>query len=851
MILAERRSRSIPAAPTTPAPPTIPAPPTPIVGGGDRGEIHRGARPPGRTGLGGVLGLVGVGLLIQAVGEHLGRAGRVGDAQICLVVGIALIYIPCAWRLISASTPDRERGRTVVVLGLSLVISAYLLNPLLFTSFDELLHQTTLWQIQYHHGLFTSNTELPVSPYYPGLELVTVGIRDGTGLPNVVAELIVIGLARLMLVLSLFRIVQRGTHSARAGGVAVLVYAASPQFYGFNAAYSYQTLALAFAAVAACLLLAAVDAPTPRIDRRVILAEIAVAATIVTHHLVGLIAVVLLVFGALVARWVTSRAAARVLAHAAIVGVVLIAVWTSISAGKVIPYLRPILVGAVDGFMNVLRHHRHVLSSTSGIPTPHWQSALIVASVGIVFVAIVAATVTVVRHPTAKRRRLRYLAPLVAVAYPLDLATALSPAASDVGQRASTFLFLAIAILLAVAVPAHTSRRAARCAAALATCAFLGSVILGAGPLWNEVPGPFVPTADQRGIDNASLAAGRWAADHLPVGATIAADRDNGVVMSAVGHLAPVTAFSGGVNVGPIYFDPIFGRYDESLIRRAHIRYLLVDTRLVSGPPVFGSYFEPGETQGRDRLTSEELAKFATVPGLRRIYDNGPITIYDLGAILGVPTTVPSAHSTLPPVPTNPGVVIVLGAVAVIWRRRWRWRTGDLETGEQAVAWLFTATAAAGVVGLIVVLTHLSPVVVELALFVAAAAGVADAMARSPAGAERPAHRSKAVTLGAFGVLAVAVAVTVSAASARTEWRSTPSISTIEHPNGVTVATATLGPDAPVDATVALAGPTGLLWQSVPLPPSGTSVTLPLTTYPSATAVELVVGGHPIRSVTS
>jgi hypothetical protein len=837
MMLAKERSRTL----ADMGPPPLDA--------RDLGRRHRGARTSDRTWLGGVLVLVGIGLVIQAIGEHLGRTGDNGRGQICLVAGIALIYLPCAWRLIESSTSERERTRVVVVLGLALVISAHLVNPLVFTGFDELLHQTTLWQIQYHHAIFTTNTELPVSPYYPGLELVTVGIRDATGAPTVVAEMIVVGLARLILILSLFRIVQRMTHSVRAAGIAVLVYAASPQFYGFNAAFSYQTLALAFAAGAACLLIAALDAPAPRVDRRVLIAELAIAGMIITHHLVSFITVAVVIAASVLARQRASRARARILAHAAIVSVVLITIWTSITARRLVPYLRPILVGAATGFVHLLQRHRSVLRSSNGIHSPAWQSGFVLISVAIVFVAIVAATVIVLRRPAGRRGRLRYLLPLIALAYPLDLATALSPDASEAGQRASTFLFIAIAVLVAAAVPGRLSRRRTGLAAAVATAAFIGSVVLGAGPLWDAVPGPFVPAADQRGIDNASLSAGTWAAAHLPIGATIAADRDNGVVMSAIGHLAPVTAFSGGVNVGPIYFDPVFGRYDQTLIRRAQIRYLLVDTRLATGAPAFGSYFEPGETQGRERLTAASLDKFVHAPGLRRVYDNGPITIYDLGAILGVPTTVPTSHSAVPPVPTNPGIIVVVGAVALVWARRWRWRTSDLEAGESTVAWLLVATVAIAVVGLIVVAAGVAPSVVEVALFLVAAVGVADAMARSSGDVDRPRASRTTVTLGLVGAIAVVVAMTVSAVSARSEWQPTPSLSAIEQPNGRTVAAATLDASAPPDTSVALAGPAGVVWQTpVPLP-DGMSVILPLAAFPNATSVELLVGGRAIRSV--
>jgi hypothetical protein len=52
-----------------------------------------------------------------------------------------------------------------------------------------------------------------------------------TGLPLVGAQILVVLLARSVLVMALFTLVRRGTGSGTAGGLAVLLYAASPQFY--------------------------------------------------------------------------------------------------------------------------------------------------------------------------------------------------------------------------------------------------------------------------------------------------------------------------------------------------------------------------------------------------------------------------------------------------------------------------------------------------------------------------------------------------------------------------------------------------------------------------------------------
>ena len=102
---------------------------------------------------------------------------------------------------------------------------------------------------------FPLNTTLPVSPYYPGLELATAATRWLTGLPLYLDELFVLAIIRIVLVLGVYLVIERVCRSPQAGGIGVLIYAASPQFYGFDAQYAYETIGLAFAVATVYLLL--------------------------------------------------------------------------------------------------------------------------------------------------------------------------------------------------------------------------------------------------------------------------------------------------------------------------------------------------------------------------------------------------------------------------------------------------------------------------------------------------------------------------------------------------------------------------------------------------------------------
>ncbi len=201
-----------------------------------------------RSQLGTVLAVVGAGLLMQGAGDALARTGHQAPVLALFIVGLIVIFTPCAWRLTGSSVSRAERVQVSLVLGVGLLASYIIRSPLILDGFDELAHGGTLMALLDGRSLFATNTVLPVGPYYPGLELVTVAVKWLTGLPLVLDQLVVLVAVRVVLVLCVFLLVERACRSARAGGIGVLAYAASPQFYSFDAQYAYETLALAFAA---------------------------------------------------------------------------------------------------------------------------------------------------------------------------------------------------------------------------------------------------------------------------------------------------------------------------------------------------------------------------------------------------------------------------------------------------------------------------------------------------------------------------------------------------------------------------------------------------------------------------
>jgi hypothetical protein len=62
----------------------------------------------------------------------------------------------------------------------------------------------------------------------------------------------------------------------------------------------------------------------------------------------------------------------------------------------------------------------------------------------------------------------------------------------------------------------------------------------------------------------------------------------------------------------------------------------VIDRRLGTRLPVVGIYFEMGEPETYTRTVPMDpvaLAKFDGVDGVLRLFDNGDIVIYDIGAL--------------------------------------------------------------------------------------------------------------------------------------------------------------------------------------------------------------------------
>lgn len=886
------------------------------------------ARPVvSRSRLGYVIAIAGLGLLMVGVGDALGRTGHQSPVVPLFLAGLTLIFAPCAWRLTGTAATRNERVWVSVVLGVGLLASYVLRSPLIFDDFDELAHGATLTRLLDSGVPIQANPVLPVSPFYPGIELVTIATRWLTGLPLLLDQMAVLALTRIVVVLCVFLIVERACHSPRAGGIGVLVYAANPEFYSLGAQYGYQTLALTFAVAVVYLLFVSIDAPVPKQGRLVALALVSIAGMVVSHHVTAWLTVGFLAVWAAGLRFLNDppdrpariasgdeqlarrKQQSRIVGFAALVGVVLAGVWTAFLGPVLTGYIGPIVrAGArsITEMLDQLRGNRTLFQNSAGGGTPYWESALILAAAVFFCLIILFSVYAVLWKKTVRGGPLRYLPAAIAATYPLAILSNVSSDAKEIGARTTTFIFFGVAVVVGGWLGRRllTQRRAIERVATIgiAVVCFLGSTLYGGGPLPIMVNGPYIAGAHERSLGAPSLALANWVSTHLPAGSRVAADRDNAGLLNDFGQVEPVSPLNGSQNPAPLFFDLRLTAADISLIREDDIRYIVTDTRLTEGLPLFGAYIAPGETGQPTRLTEAELEKFNSIPGVYRVYDSGVIQVYDLSRLLGKrPLAVPrDSVRSISATGSDLALLVLAILVAAVWLWRLRRRARLVPIDEHMVVCGIVGALAVGLFGAFAILViRLRPgpaaVVSLLALLAlglrparlrmhpkrdadrpvafapaglesttgphrAAAAGngagtEATSSGPAPESAGRPRVRGlrlrRQFLLGCVGLALFAAGASFAVAAAQAEW-TPPAELSIAHQGqvGRPVASVNLGTAAPIPAHLAVVTRGHVVW-SVSLSSSRATqtVALPSDLLKPGSRVLLVAGGRTIRSV--
>jgi hypothetical protein len=555
--------------------------------------------------------------------------------------GLLIMFMPTTVRLASANTSRRERIGLVVLLGLSLYLVKVLHSPVGFTLVDEFQHWRTVIDILQSGHLFHENPLLPVSPLYPGLENVTSALASLSGLTTFDVGIVVLGIARLVLVLALYLFFEQVSRSPRVAGMALVLYMANPSFLYFDAQYAYESLALPLA----MWTLWAIALQEGISDRHRVwlkmIALLGVGAVVVTHHITSYALVAFLVLWTVTFYWRRRGEASHPNpAGTALVALVAALAWLILVANTTVGYLAPVLEGAVRELVQLIAGEalgREFFRSGAGHVAPLWERLAGFASVGMILLGLPFGLVQAWRQHREKAIALALMGG--AFVYPAGLALRLTQAGAETSQRTSAFVFVAIVFVLAIGVAelwlsrySDWKRRLAF--TAWATVIFVGGIVVGM-PAWVRLPGPYLVGSDSRSIERQGIAAAEWTRALLGPGHRMTSDRTNRFLLGTYGEQIPLRT-----GASQIFFATELGAAQRAFLRSGRLQYVVFDRRLSQQLSELGIYVEktePGAYHHTTPLDPRTFAMFDNVPNTSRLFDSGDITIYDVGALSNEP----------------------------------------------------------------------------------------------------------------------------------------------------------------------------------------------------------------------
>jgi hypothetical protein len=572
-----------------------------------------------------------IGLLLVAVADARSRSMS-SDSQVLFWLGLIVVYAPIVGRLAHAAPRRLERMSLGVLLGLALYLVKVFRDPFGFTFADELVHAPNADAILRTHHLFHANAILEATPYYPGLESVTAALASLSGLTVYGAGLIVIGVARLLIVLALFLLVERLLGSARAGGLAVAVYAANSNFVFFSAQFSYESLALPLLVVA--LFAYGEWREAPNRSSRVLYAVAVLVLTfavVTTHHLTSYALAATFVVIAIAYRLVGARhdsPTAFAVFAAAAVGAWLVAV-----ASTTVGYLSPVVTGAINSVLQTISGEsapRQLFAGKAGSVSGASGSVGRVTAVG--GVAILLVLYPFGARELWRRYRRDPFAIVLAIAGLLVFATYVArfaPQAWETANRSTEFLFLGLAVVVPLGVLHLGARlagsRFAVAAAAVLTLAFAGGVVSGWTPSL-RLSQPYEISAGGNIVPAQGRAMASWARRLLGPGRRYAASDADARLLNAY---ADSVAIAGRhPDVADLLKSPTLESWELPLLRDNDVRYVVTDRRRRSFDNTAGYFFGFRSGPQRDeRLPKAVVRKFRRFD---RIFDSGDIVIFKL-----------------------------------------------------------------------------------------------------------------------------------------------------------------------------------------------------------------------------
>lgn len=581
-------------------------------------------------------------LALVSLADGLSRSGRpfgIIPFWIGLVVPIAVL----AFRQATPDVTRSERLALSVLAGIFLYLVKVLHDPFGFTSADEfnqVYNTTTVFRTG---SLFTSNPLLPVTPDYPGLASVTAALASVTHLSLFGAGVIVVGAARMIMILALYRLFDLITASPRVAGLGVLGYVCAPNFLFFTAQFSYESLALPIATVAVYAVASWLsDRPRP-CTAWAITALLLIAAVVPTHHLTSyaLCGFLLALF---IANWIvgggwwkTSPLPFVVFALASTVG------WLVFVASQTVGYLNPVFTNALHSTFATIANEgagaRQLFepkTTAVGVATPLWDRGLAITAVVLTILLLPVGVHAVWRG--YGRNPLLLVLTVAAAAYIATFGLRLIPEAWEIANRASEFLFLGVGIALAFAwirLLGPSGRFTHRVSLALTVAVIFAGGAASSVRAEMQLAQAIRVAVGDRVIEPQGLTAARWSRTWIRSDKcnAFAASEANSRLMFTYGNQTLGTkSLEDAKNVLDL---PRLEPWQIAILRNKALRYVVMHRLEIGTDNIAGYFFATRNSPPVWRLPIP-AAIYRKFDGTTasRIFDSGDLTIYDVARLV-------------------------------------------------------------------------------------------------------------------------------------------------------------------------------------------------------------------------
>jgi hypothetical protein len=594
-------------------------------------------------GIGVVAGL-GIGMalatFIVAIGFAGSRYSYRWSSDVYWMGQVALYGIPAGFLILRRVVLKAEALAIAFLMPAStyLVLECY--SPGKFKFLDEFQHVQTAQSILATHHLFHTNTVLPISPQYPGLEIITTSLVSLTHISITAAGLVVAGVAHVLFGLGIYYLVVEASNRPRVAALAVVIYATGYHYQFFDSYFIYQTIALPFLILS---LLATVKMLKSRGKVAFVwgVAAVACGAVVAVSHHITSYALIAFLFCFAIAQFLLPRSVRhRGLFWVIVATVAIIAFWELRIATDTFNYIKPVIQSLIGGAPKA-KPATPITHGTAGTPG---RGDTIAEYAGILF--LVGLTVLGLWRVWRARAAMTSPAMLAMLIGSLGLflvfsSRVVSANGAELTGRALTFVLIPVSVVCASAIlgPINTfkevnlERRRKRLRTSVFGLASTGLVIVlavagiagGWPPYYARLPGPFLVDAWERSTDQHNIAASQWVVDELPPDYGIASDIFTEGILSSLGHQADALI------VAQLFESPDYTEADREFVRTYQISFVAVDRRITEQTPADGVYFSNDPVGFYSKpIPKANVSKFDRIPGVSLIFSDGTISIYEL-----------------------------------------------------------------------------------------------------------------------------------------------------------------------------------------------------------------------------